>query len=231
MGQVENKSLGEATSERIITYITQNKLEVGEKLPNEFELGELLGVGRSTIREAIKILTSKNILEIKRGAGTFVSQKQGIPDDPLGLALLSDKKQLAKDLLEVRFMIEPEIASLAAVNATDEQIEEILRWCDVVEESIRKGENHMDKDIQFHTSIARASGNSVVSNLVPIIHSAITIFVDVTNSALRQETIETHREVAEAIMNRNPHAARDAMVLHLTYNRRKIAKLKTLEEQ
>ena len=120
------KSLGEQVSEQIAQLIIDNNWEIGDKLPNEFELANMLNVGRSTIREAIKALTSRNILEIRRGAGTFISQKRGIVDDPLGLAFVKDKLKLATDLLEVRFMIEPRIAAIAAIKATDEEIEKIL---------------------------------------------------------------------------------------------------------
>lgn len=216
------KSLGEQTSERIIQLIINNDWSVGNKLPNEYELAEMLEVGRSTIREAIKALVSRNILEIRRGAGTFISKKCGIADDPLGLTFVKDKFKLAVDLLEVRFMIEPSIAAIAAVKATEEEIQQISNLCDEIEELILKGEPYMDRDIEFHTAIARSSKNLVVGNLIPIINSSIAIFMDITNQKLRSETIETHREVVNAIKERDSNGARDAMYLHLVYNRRNI---------
>lgn len=219
------KSLGEQTSERIIQLIIENDLNVGDKLPNEYELAQQLDVGRSTIREAIKALTSRNVLEIKRGSGTFISQKCGISDDPLGLMFVKDKMKLATDLLEVRFMIEPRIASLAATNATDEEIKNMEDLCNQVEELILKNEPHVDLDIEFHKAIAKSSKNIVTVNLIPIINRSITLFIDVTNKQLKQETIDTHREILEAIKRRDANAAHDAMVLHLIHNRRNINKI------
>ena len=181
------KSLGEQTSEIIIQLIINKDWSVGDKLPNEYELAEMLQVGRSTIREAIKALVSRNILEIRRGAGTFISQKCGIADDPLGLTFVKDKFKLALDLLEVRFMIEPSIASIAAAKATEEEIQKISILCDEIEDLILKGEPYMEKDIEFHTAIAKSSKNLVVVNLIPIINSSITIFIDITNQKLRME--------------------------------------------
>lgn len=135
------KPLGETTSEKIIKLIVDENLKIGDKLPNEYELADKLGVGRSTIREAIKALVSRNILEIKRGSGTFI--KCGVADDPLGLMFVKDKLKLAVDLLEIRFMIEPKIASLAAINATKEDIEEMSKLCDEVEKLILNGILHM----------------------------------------------------------------------------------------
>lgn len=217
------KPLGEIASEKIIKLIVDDNLKIGDKLPNEYELADKLGVGRSTIREAIKALVSRNILEIKRGSGTFI--KCGVADDPLGLIFVKDKLKLAVDLLEIRFMIEPKIASLASQNATKEDIEELSKLCDEVEELILKGVPHIQKDIEFHTAIARSSKNLVTTNLVPIINQSISVFIDVTNTQLKNETIETHRDILNAIKNKNANEAHDAMLLHLVHNRRNINKV------
>lgn len=218
------KSLVETVSDTITKYIVDNELKSGDKIPNEFELAEKLNVGRSTVREAIKALVSKNVLEVRRGCGTFISSKAGVADDPLGLGLVKDRAKLAQDLLEVRFMIEPEIAAIAATKATDEEIIHLKELCDQVEELIVH-KNHRVKDIEFHTEIARISRNQVVARLVPIITESIGIFIELTQCTLEQETIETHREILEAICRRDPKGAYDAMYLHLLYNRRNLKKV------
>ena len=216
------KSLVEQISERIIQLIMDNDWQVGDKLPNEYDLADMLNVGRSTIREVIKALVSRNVLEIRRGAGTFISQKCGIADDPLGLTFVKDKFKLALDLLEVRFMIEPSIASIAAIKATDEEIEEMSSLCNEIDSLILKNEPYLEKDIEFHTAIAKSSKNLVMVNLIPIINSSIAIFIDITNQKLRNETIETHREILNSIKKHDSNGAHDAMLLHLVYNRRNI---------
>lgn len=219
------KPLAEQVADHIVNFIIDNEMEAGAKLPNEFELAERIGVGRSTVREAIKILVSRNIVEIRRGAGTFVSEQQGLVKDPLGLAFVKDKTNLAMDLLNVRLMLEPEIARMAAEHATKEQIEELSGQCAKVEDMIRQGLNHMEEDIVFHRMIASCSGNVVVEKLVPVINSSIAVFVDITNGKLRQETIETHREIAEAIARGDGDGAKCSMNMHLLYNRRAIQKI------
>lgn len=223
------KPLAEQVSEYILAYIMENELAVGAKIPNEFELAKSIGVGRSTIREAIKILVSRKILEIRRGAGTFVSEKQGIVEDPLGLAFIRDKTNLAMDLVSVRLMLEPEIAMMAAKNAGKAQVEGLYAQCRRVEELIRKGESHMEEDIIFHKMIAACSGNAVVEKLVPVINSSIALFVDITNSRLGKETIETHREIIDAIRDQDGEGAKCAMNMHLIYNRRMIKKIQEQE--
>lgn len=219
------KPLAEQVADHIVNYIVGNELEAGAKLPNEFELAERIGVGRSTIREAIKILVSRNIVEIRRGAGTFVSEQQGMVEDPLGLAFVKDKTNLAMDLLSVRLMLEPEIARMAAEHATKEQVEELISQCDKVEELIRKGQSHMEEDIVLHRMIASCSGNVVVEKLVPVINSSIAVFVNITSGKLRQETIETHREIVDAIARGDGDGAKCSMNMHLLYNRRAIQKI------
>lgn len=216
------KPLAEQVAEYILNYIVNSGLETGAKLPNEFELAEQTGVGRGTIREAVKILVSRNILEIRRGAGTYVSERRGIVEDPLGLTFIKDKKHLAIDLLNVRLMLEPEIARMAAEHATGEQKKALIEQCDKVESIIYQGKNHMEEDVRLHEMIAACSGNQVVEKLVPVINSSIAVFVDVTNGRLRQETIETHREVVDAIVAGDGDGARCAMNMHLLYNRRAI---------
>lgn len=217
-----SKSLVELASELIIQLIIENNWIAGDKLPNEYELAEKLNVGRSTIREAIKALVSRNILEIRRGAGTYISKKGGIADDPLGLIFIKDKLKLAADLLEVRFMIEPEIASIAAIKADEEEIKIMSDLCDEIDELILKNESYIEKDIEFHTAIAKSSKNSVIVNLIPIINKSIAIFIDITNQKLRKETMETHREILNSIKTRDSKGARDSMYLHLVYNSRNI---------
>ena len=73
--------IGEIASDKIIKLIVDDNLKIGDRLPNEYELADKLGVGRSTVREAIKALVSRNILEINRGSGTFI--KCGVAEDPL----------------------------------------------------------------------------------------------------------------------------------------------------
>ena len=211
-------ALSEQVASQIETMIINQELAVGEKLANEFELAEQLAVSRSTIREAMKTLVSKNIVEIRRGRGTYVAENPGLVADPLGLLFLADKQTLSKDLLAVRQMIEPPIASLAALNRTAAELTELTRLCEEIEVLIHQGVSHKQKDMEFHACLARASQNVVVPNLIPIIHSAISVFIDETESRLKEETIQTHRQILKAIAEQDPRKAASSMSQHLTYN-------------
>ena len=227
--KINKQLLGSQVEDELMNFILQEPIEIGQKIPNEFELAEKFGVGRSTVREAVKGLVSKGILEVRRGSGTYVISTSSLEDDPLGLSRFQDKYKLALELFEVRLMLEPEIASMACEYATEEEKQQLKELCDVVEQQYRDGENHIKKDIEFHTCIAKCSKNRVVEILIPVIHSAVVTFANLTHRKLMEETITTHREITNAILKGDSLGARCAMVMHLTYNRQMLMKL--LEEQ
>ena len=201
-------------------------LEPGAKLPNEFELGGKVRRGaRSTVREAVKLLSSKGIVEARRGSGTYVVTTAKGLSDPLNLRSVQDKNALALDLVNVRLLLEPGMAEMAALNASDEDIERIQRLCDRVESKIHSGDLYIEDDIAFHTCIAESSKNMVVEQLIPIIDTAVMMFVNVTHKKLTEETILTHRMITEAIARHDSIGARSAMVMHLNFNRNCIRKL------
>ena len=224
-GYDSSRPLAEQVAQRIKDYILEEKLKSGDKLPTETALAREMGVARSTVREAIKRLESQNILTVRHGAGSFVTDQPGLADDPLGLDFIEDKERLAFDLLEVRNIIEPAIAALAARHATPEDIERLRRLCERVEAKIHEGDRYIEDDIAFHTCIAESSKNLVVGQLIPVIDTAVMMFVNVTHKKLIDETIMTHRMITEAIARHDPLGARSAMVMHLNFNRTYIKKV------
>lgn len=222
--KIDKGLLGTQIEDALMDFILQKPVNIGEKIPNEFELAENFGVGRSTIREAVKSLVSKGILEVRRGSGTYVVSTSSLNDDPLGLSKLEDKYKLALELFDVRLMLEPEIAALTAKNASESEIKQIEQFCNETEEVYRNGKNHIPKDIDFHTCIARGSKNRVIETLIPIINTAVMTFANMTSRTLMKETIETHRAIVNAIVDRDSIGAKCAMIMHLTYNRQALMK-------
>ena len=215
MNSLEEKSLPQKISEDIISLILEENLQPGDKLPNETILSERLNAGRSSVREAMKLLASRNIVTIRQGSGTYIASSPGMVEDPLGFTFIGNKQKLIHDLLEVRFL-------LAATNAEEKDIKKITALCDEVEVLLNNHEDHTHKDIEFHAAIALSSKNVVVPRLIPVINSSIPLFVESTGNTLHKETIETHREIADAIAAHDPLRAQDAMYLHLVYNRKRI---------
>lgn len=225
LSSLKGKLLVEQVEDEIFHLILERPIAIGEKLPNEFELGERFGVGRSTIREAVKSLVVKGIVEVRRGSGTYVVSITPVDDDPLGIRHFEDKGAIALDLVDVRLMIEPAMAEMAALRATDEDIQRLVQLCDLVEQKIRSGESYVADDIAFHCCVAECSKNKIVEQIIPIIDTAVMMFVNITHKKLTQETISTHRNIVNAIAERDPIGARTAMMMHMTYNRDMIKKL------
>ena len=111
---------------------------------------------------------------------------------------------------------------MAATRADEKDIKKITALCDEVELLLKNQKDHTQKDIELHTAIALSSKNVVVPRLIPIINSSIPLFVETTGGILHEETIETHREIADAIASHDSLRAQDAMYLHLVYNRKRI---------
>lgn len=214
----KNTVLTEQVADRIAQYVIDNHLNPGDKLPTETELCDLTGVGRGTLREAVKLLISRNILTIERGKGTYVAKHPGVVDDPWGFAFIHDKYRLAKDLWEMRLIVEPSVAAFAAERATQEQISELKDLCDEIEKVIAKSQPHEELDISFHKHIAEMANNQVAQHIVPLFNYGVRMFVEITQYHLLEETILTHREIVNAIAHHNKEEAFNAMKKHLTMN-------------
>ena len=111
-------------------YILDKPVKIGERIPTEGELTELFEVGRSTVREAVKGLVTRGVLEVRRGDGTYVISTIYMENDVLRFGNVEDRYRLALDLFDVRLMIEPEIVTWACRKATEEQIQKLKQLCD-----------------------------------------------------------------------------------------------------
>ena len=218
MNMLDKRPLLQIIADKIIDLIESKELLPGEKLPSEQELMKELNVGRGTIREAIKSLVSRNIVEIRRGVGTFVAKNTGVVEDPLGFSFIDNKKKLVKDSMDVRLLLEPSIARWAARNATDFEILEIIELSKKIETAILNDENYSDLDVEFHTKIANSSGNLVVENLIPILNTNIRSLIDVTHAVLKEHTILSHKKIANAIKERDEEMAEQLMKEHIEIN-------------
>lgn len=215
----KEKSLSESVADDILAMITiDKKFAVGDKLPNENVLSEQLEVSRTTLREAIRILVAHNVLEIRRGKGTFVVKNKGF-DENLGLEELSTIKLNLKDLYEIRLIFEPKIAYYAAKRATDKELERILYYGQLEEEKILKNEDRTEADRAFHKSIAKATHNDYMNKLMPILHKAIYkgVMLSDENNIIVQDTLRDHRMIMDFLANRDAEGAKTAMKLHIIH--------------
>ncbi|WP_165584975.1 FadR/GntR family transcriptional regulator [Chryseobacterium taiwanense] len=168
--QIQRKTLAQEVADRLTEGIVNSEIVVGEKLPTEPELMKIYGVGRSSIREAIKILSIKGILDVQQGVGTFVVSNT-IHES---LESQMDKAQI-EDVQEVRSLLDAKIAAKAAINRNDEQLKNIKTYLD--QRNTLAEENKVSEcyqaDINFHVAIAEACGNILLQEIYTIASSHI----------------------------------------------------------
>jgi len=207
----------EAVAEQIRAMISSGALKPGDKLPPERELCIRLGVGRSSIRDAIRTLAVMGILEPRQGHGTVV---RDLTADALIIPLrsvLTRKRELVSELLEVRRMLEPALAARAARNATDDELAHMQAILRRHEQKLRRGEQAIEEDTQFHYAIAVAAGNSVVLRVVDVL---MDLLVESRSRSLQvpgrpRRSFEGHRRILRAISKRDAKAAAAAVHRHL----------------
>lgn len=220
--QSDRQALPERVAAELVRLITERQLKAGDRLPNEFEMARQLEVGRGTIREAVKLLVSRKVLEIRRGLGTFVCERPGVAPDPLGFAFTPDKRQLVLDLWETRMAIEPQIAELAAQRADAAGLRELQALADEIADRCAAGRQYLELDVRFHEMIARLSQNTVLLTLIPVIQQGVHAFVSVTAYALAADTVASHQRIIDALSRGDAAGAAEAMRAHLQLNRDKI---------
>ena len=198
----------------------EKKYASGDKLPNEYELSSMLGVSRTSLREAIKILAANGTLIIKRGSGTFVSENSSTSADIFSMKYLEDKKKLVKHWFEFRLILEPQNSRLAALNATDKEIEEICAAAEHTTELIKNNQPILKEDQHFHALIAIATKNDVIKLTLPSLENAVSDAIQTSTqigtSKKGLENVELyHPSIAKFIQLRDPDGAEMAMRFHI----------------
>ncbi len=211
-------TLAEQVADGLLEHISMNGLKPGDRLGTEMEMAEQQQVSRGTIREAIKILVSQDILEVRQGSGTFISDGKGNVGDPLGLKRIPEQFRLTWDLHQIRMLLEPDIAYMAAMNITEEQLLELEKICEEMERLSCLKQERRHVDVEFHVYLAKTCGNLVMPKLIPIIRQGVDLFIKYTHREAVPETEARHRDILEALKARNPMWAKDMMLMHLTYN-------------
>lgn len=168
--------MSELLADKLAAMIMQGEYAHGEKLPNERELAERLGVSRTMLREATKQLAARGLVDIRRGVGTFVSETPGVMSNPLGISAEGGKSvpEILEDWYSVRMIIEGEAMEMAARNATDEELEELEGLLQAELELARTDyEDFMETDRSFHCALAHATHNVIMTRLIPTLHANV----------------------------------------------------------
>jgi DNA-binding FadR family transcriptional regulator len=207
---INKKSLAEEVAEQLRTPIINGDYKADEQLPTEPELMKQFGVGRSSIREAIRILANSGLLRVQQGVGTFIEAPAGITE-PFHQRL---KRAEAPHLDEVRRLLEMKIAEKAAANRTNDDLKKIKAALDkrtAMAHGAGSLEDCVQADIDFHMSIAEAAGNPVLTDLyqsfcIQLKSWFMKAYPDVS---IFQDTL--HEQLYESIKDRDEKKAWDCI--------------------
>ena len=213
---VRRSRIYENIVEQIQRLIQQGDLGPGDQLPPERVLAETFQVSRASVREALRALELRGLIEGRQGGGTFVralSSDDLIP--PLASALLTGAEM--DQLMEVREMIEPHIAELAALRATPEAIAELEALLAHQAERVSRGEIPIEEDTAFHNALAISTANGV---LLRLLHLIVDLLEDSRARWFQSpdrpaKSLAGHRRVLDAIKQRDSAAAYHAMAAHV----------------
>jgi DNA-binding FadR family transcriptional regulator len=203
--------------------ILEGKLAPGAVLPNEADFGMQLGVSRTALREAVKVLAAKGLVEVRRKTGTRVRpQHDWNALDPDVLNWLFSGKGFSvgiPDLLELRMIIEPAGARLAAERATEENLAEIEVALKGMETAVEDSASSVESDLQFHLAILEATHNTFMRPFGALIQEALRASFKLTNRDREafEKSLRRHRDVFEAIRDRDAAAAEAAMRVVLNF--------------
>lgn len=210
---VQRKAVSEEVVTRLRAMINDGGLQPGDRLPAERKLAEQFQASRASVREGIRILAESGLLESRQGAGTFVQERT---DATLIGAVLSGKYSL-EDVFAVRMMLEPEIAALAARNATPEAKASLEALLAAQEQAAQASGSWGDFDLKFHHALAEASGNPVLLEMVSALHDGFARSREENvQSPLRQQaSLAAHRSIVKAILQGCAAKAESVMRDHL----------------
>jgi GntR family transcriptional repressor for pyruvate dehydrogenase complex len=227
---VSPRRLTEEIADQVERLILNQELKIGDSLPPERELAAQLQVSRNILREAIKMLEQKGLLEVRPGSGTYVARPSiEFLRDSLDFFIRFNSSALY-DLVEARRSLEVEIAGLAAQRAGSEDYELIESYLNEMEITIKDHDSYVEADICFHEALARAAKNEILQLLLSSIRGALRkkIGILVKHHPLAVETaMQYHRRIAKAVRQRDEGEARSAMREHVEDVGRGLQELET----
>ena len=197
--------------------IISGELPPGTAMPAEAEWGAQLGVSRTVLREATKVLISKGLVESRPKTGTRVRAAEHwnrLDPDVLSWQLaVAPRETFVREIFELRRAIEPSVAALAAVRATDAQLQDMGAALEGMDAAGDDGRRFIGPDLQFHLGILNAVDNGMIRSLSGVIETALTtsMYLSLDNPRGQAHSLPLHRAVHDALCARDPNAAREAM--------------------
>jgi len=215
---IQAERLYERIAQQVEQRLLTGDLKVGDRLPPERELAEQFGVSRTAVREAVKALRQKGLVEVQPGRGTFITNGTSrAVRHSLDLLMKIGGAHGSANLVEVREIIEPEIAALAAARATEEHVAAMREAVATMDTALQDPDAFIEADLDFHLALAEATQNALIPTLID---SIVDLLREQRARIFRvdggpQRGQYHHKRILDTIVRRDPEAAREAMRAHL----------------
>lgn len=204
---------------KMVTQLISGSWKSGERIPPERDLSRQLGVGRASLREALKALEIMGMIEIRLGDGTYVCERSDFFSRPLLLAIAGagSSDADARELIEARTLIEVELAGFAAERATAEDLRLLTEQLDKMEKAKKNPKEFVQADINFHLAVGQAASSNILMNALHLIRNLLQEWVlgAVAAKGVAEKACQQHKKLLQAIENHDSAAARKAMQKHL----------------
>ncbi|MBR0390877.1 MAG: FadR family transcriptional regulator [Oscillospiraceae bacterium] len=203
-------SLVDQLIEQITNAVINHELEPGERLPSEAELAEMYNVGKSSVREAVKVLQALGVIEVRRGDGTFICKEHaGDLFNPVLYQMMIQPSDLDK-LYELRRIFEPSASILAVENATEEDIKKIEDRFQKYESLVKDNRQTGKDDVAFHMSIYEATHNPYLIKIGEMILKLLEKSIDSANKTFPEASVSDHKKIFYAIKSKDINSIRKA---------------------
>jgi len=215
---VKTSRLFEQIVQQVEDSILKGQLKPGDQLPAERDLAQRFGVSRTAVREAVKTLREKGLVEAYSGRGTFVTNgtSQAIRQS-LDLMIRINQQEGSANLAELRLVLEPEIAGLAASRIEEQLLSTMRESVSVMDRNLRDPDAYVEADLDFHLALAEAAGNplilSLLDSIVGLLREQRSRIFNVKGGPERGQF--HHKRILAAVEQRDSEAAREAMRAHL----------------
>lgn len=218
---IRQKTATELVAQSLVGFLSTGALKPGDRLPTERDLAQQMNVGRTTVREALKLLTLSGLLEVKRGDGTYVSLNfSNFLSNQIKWPLLLSVQNV-QAIVEVREALEVKAVHLATQNATEDEIKKINNFHELLKLHGSDIKQETEIDLKFHNAIAEASHNELLSRLMISLQDILREYISLSNQNTNRidSPMTEHQAILDAIKSRKPKEAEQAMMDHLSISK------------
>src|SRR3984957_8048693 len=227
MQPMPRTTLSTALFEKLVGHVVKGDWKEGDRVPSERELSKQLGIGRASLRVALKALELLGMVESRVGDGTFVCPRSDFLSRPLLWAITGADRSALRELMEARLVLEESIAAFAAERATAEELRKIEAALEEMRAQIDDPAGSFESDMRFHIAIAEAAHNPILSNGDQLLRNLVRHWILLKHKLPGEaaKSLQHHERIYDAILHRDAAAAREAMRNHIATSGRVVIEL------